>query len=296
MQLIPIHLYFTNDLHSHFDYWPQNVHYFKSQRELHNEKNETALFFDLGDHMDRFHPLTEGTMGKGNVELLNAAYYDYVTIGNNEGITFTKPALREAYAGKQFDVVLSNLFHNDGSRPEWCSPYYLHTIEDGGLTLGITAVTAPFTMFYNRLGWDIREPMEELPPVLDELRQKADITIVMSHAGWFFDEKLANQRHDIDIIMGAHTHHLLENGRMVESTLITQNGRYGEYAGHIKILFDPVRRKIVQKEAETVHLPDIPADQDTMNHLSSIETRGVRELEKPVAVLKKDLSVSLRTE
>lgn len=34
--------------------------------------------------MDRSHPLTEATLGKANIELLNDAQVDVVTIGNNE--------------------------------------------------------------------------------------------------------------------------------------------------------------------------------------------------------------------
>ncbi len=39
--------------------------------------------------MDRSNIYTEATLGKGNVELLNEAQYDVVTIGNNEGITLS---------------------------------------------------------------------------------------------------------------------------------------------------------------------------------------------------------------
>ena len=47
-------------------------------------------YFDIGDYVDRSHPFTEGTIGKGNTQLLNEAGYDAVTIGNNEGITMSK--------------------------------------------------------------------------------------------------------------------------------------------------------------------------------------------------------------
>ena len=60
-------------------------------------EGEACYIFDIGDHVDRSHPFTEGTKGKGNINLLNEAGYDAVTIGNNEGITMSKEALSSLY-------------------------------------------------------------------------------------------------------------------------------------------------------------------------------------------------------
>lgn len=58
--------------------------------------------FDLGDHVDRFHPISEATFGKANVELLNRLQYDAATIGNNEGITLPHQELDTLYDNAQF--------------------------------------------------------------------------------------------------------------------------------------------------------------------------------------------------
>ena len=63
---------------------------------------DACYIFDIGDHVDRSHPFTEGTKGQGNIRLLNEAGYDAVTIGNNEGITMSKEALSSLYDGCQF--------------------------------------------------------------------------------------------------------------------------------------------------------------------------------------------------
>ena len=110
-----IHLYHTNDVHSHFDSWPQISRFLRSAREKHKAGNEACYLFDIGDHVDRSHPFTEGTIGKGNIALLNHAGYDAVTIGNNEGITMSKKALTNLYEGADFDVILCNLKETDGS-------------------------------------------------------------------------------------------------------------------------------------------------------------------------------------
>lgn len=67
----------------------------------------------------RFHSISEATNGLGNTKLLNEALYDYVTIGNNEGITLAKEHLNRLYDDAGFEVLVANLFEKEGVRPEW---------------------------------------------------------------------------------------------------------------------------------------------------------------------------------
>ena len=62
-----IHFYHTNDFHSHFENWPRIVEFLKERRLLHQEMGDEAIILDIGDHVDRWHPFSEGTLGKGNV-------------------------------------------------------------------------------------------------------------------------------------------------------------------------------------------------------------------------------------
>lgn len=89
------------------------------------------MTIDIGDHVDRFHSISEATNGLGNTKLLNEALYDYVTIGNNEGITLAKEHLNRLYDDAGFEVLVANLFEKEGVRPSWAKPYKLHTTTDG---------------------------------------------------------------------------------------------------------------------------------------------------------------------
>src|SRR5699024_9676185 len=105
-----IHIFHTNDLHSDFTNWPNIVSHIKKNR------TDETIYFDIGDHVDRVHPFSEATLGKGNVQLLNEAKVDYATIGNNEGITLAKEQLDELYDEATFPIVLANLFDENGER------------------------------------------------------------------------------------------------------------------------------------------------------------------------------------
>ncbi|WP_396128313.1 hypothetical protein [Exiguobacterium mexicanum] len=110
-----ITMFHYNDLHSKFHNWPRLVSF------LNEHRTDDTLVFDLGDHADRTHPATEVTRGRVNVRLLNRIQPTAVTIGNNEGITFPHDWLACLYDDAAFPVLLGNVYHADGERPDWAS-------------------------------------------------------------------------------------------------------------------------------------------------------------------------------
>lgn len=245
-----IHIYHTNDLHSHFSHWPSIRAFLHERKRWHEEAGDTCLILDIGDHVDRSHPFTEGTAGKGNVELLNEAEYDAVTIGNNEGITLSKSELDELYVQADFDVIVSNLFE-EGRRPDWAKPF--HIIESAeGLRIGLVGATAEFTPFYQRLGWEVTDAKASIAESVASIRNQTDLIVCLSHLGIREDEQLAELCPDIDIILGAHTHHILHEGKKIGNTLLGAAGKFGMYIGHITV--DPATGEADAELIETVEL------------------------------------------
>ena len=122
-----IHIYHTNDVHSHLDSWPRTRSYLQERRAFHEQHDEACLIVDIGDFIDRSNIFTEATLGKSSITLLNEANYDAVTIGNNEGITLAKEALNQLYTEAKFNVIVNNLKKPDGKMP----PRYAGTSEEG---------------------------------------------------------------------------------------------------------------------------------------------------------------------
>src|SRR5699024_8016380 len=91
---IEIKLFHTNDVHSHLYNYLKIMSFLKNKKRQHGDN---MIYVDLGDHVDRSHPYTEATLGKGNIELLNEAGCEVATIGNNEGITLQKEDLETLY-------------------------------------------------------------------------------------------------------------------------------------------------------------------------------------------------------
>ncbi|HEX7065498.1 MAG TPA: bifunctional UDP-sugar hydrolase/5'-nucleotidase [Bacillales bacterium] len=284
-------IYHTNDIHSHFEHWPKIVAYLKEARHRCRLQKEPFLQFDIGDHLDRFHPMTEGTAGRGNVRLLNEAGYDAVTIGNNEGITLPKAQLEHLYDEARFPVLVSNLFDENGQRPQKMKPYEVFKLENG-LKVAVIGITIPFSAFYKPLGWRIQNPLDMLSELIDEVRDEADVVVLLSHMGYFFDQQIARDFEGIDIILGGHTHHLLKQGINVKGTTIIQAGKFGHYLGEMQVTYDTDTKQVVACEAHCVAIEHYRQDEGTESLLKELTQEGTIELQEPVAELSEPLSVS----
>ncbi|MBK3496157.1 bifunctional metallophosphatase/5'-nucleotidase [Viridibacillus sp. YIM B01967] len=276
-----IHFYHTNDVHSHFEHWPRIHKFLVTRKEWHIEAGDSCFVFDIGDYMDRSNVYSEATLGKGNVKLLNDAKYDAVTIGNNEGITLSNEDLNTLYNEANFDVILANLRNNDGSMPTWAELYHIYTTK-AGTKVGVIAATAPFTLFYKQLDWEVMEPIKTLQKQVVELRDKVDVLVCMSHLGLSEDTLLAELCPEIDVIFGSHTHHILHEGKIVNDVLLTGGGKFGFFVGHTEIQFDTDALKVVTKKTMLHRSIELAPVEGEVELVASLERQGHELLDIPV--------------
>ncbi|SFM38824.1 2',3'-cyclic-nucleotide 2'-phosphodiesterase/5'-or 3'-nucleotidase, 5'-nucleotidase family [Gracilibacillus orientalis] len=286
-----IHFYYCNDLHSHFDQWPNIVHYFNKKKKQHAQADEQSWRIDIGDHVDRFHPIAEAYNGKANVELLNEAGIDFATIGNNEGITLEHEHLYHLYDQANFQVTCGNLKPLNKNKPSWLQhSITIQTKEN--LNIKLFGLTAPFNAFYHPLGWHVESPYDYIEREINELKRDADILILLSHLGLSEDQLIAERYPEIDIIIGGHTHHLLKNGKEIQNTLLTAAGKHGKFVGEVHIEWDHQLDKIVNKQAYTVETEHLSQDQDTVNKLEKMNNQAQELLNKQVTYLENSLTVN----
>lgn len=239
-----IKLFHTNDIHSHLYNYLKIKNYLLHQKKRYKER---MMYVDLGDHVDRSHPYTEATLGKGNVDLLNQAGCDVATLGNNEGITLEIDDLKSLYDGAGFDVVCANLLES-GEREPYFEPYVIKEIN--GIKFGFIGLTVEFTPFYKALGWNVSDAFEWVEKCVDQLSGRVDCIVLMSHLGKYDDETIAIRFPEIDIILGSHTHHHFDKGERVGPVLIGAAGRFGDYIGEVTLNFEG--GKLVRKSARLI--------------------------------------------
>ncbi|MFC0270908.1 bifunctional metallophosphatase/5'-nucleotidase [Metabacillus herbersteinensis] len=285
-----IHLYHTNDLHSHFENWPQTAQFIKKKRQEHEQNGEQMILVDIGDHADRFHLITEATKGQANVDMLNDLQYDAVTIGNNEGITFSHEDLDALYKRADFPVVLSNIYNEFNERPEWVTPYHFIQLKNG-MKLCLLGVTVFYEKFYKLLGWKVTDPFQSLVHTVNQVKDKADIIVLLSHLGISDDEIIAQEFLDIQLILGGHTHHVLENGKEINQTLLAGAGKYGQYVGHVKLDFHAQEKLLVSKTAMLHSMEREETCKETEVWLATQYQKSEELLSEPVVVLHEDLSL-----
>jgi 5'-nucleotidase len=262
-----IHIYHTNDLHSHFEHWPRIHSFLNERKRWHTEAGDEVFLFDIGDYVDRFHPLSDATMGKGNIELLNDAQYSAVTIGNNEGITFPFKALDNMYKEAKFPVLAANLYYQDGSRPAWAKANAIITTKSG-TRVGLIGLTVYYEHLYQLLGWKITDPFAELRKQIDEIKDKTDVLILLSHLGINEDEAIAHDFPEIDVIIGAHTHHVFHEGKIINNSLLCAAGKYGQFVGHVILELEEGR--IEKRKAllyDTNELPQVDGEAEIVSRL-----------------------------
>lgn len=286
-----IHIYHTNDVHSHLENWPRIKHFIASKKEIHQQLEEDVFLFDIGDFIDRWHPFTEATKGKGNIDLLNECQYTAVTIGNNEGVNLPYDDLNQLYEHAEFDVLLANLYQLNDGYPNWVKPYKVYRTKKD-TRVGVIGLTAPFAHLYGLLGWEVTEPIKELKKWIEPLKAESDIIILLSHLGLEEDESIAVECPDIDVILGSHTHHFLEKGKFVGDTLLGAAGKFGHFVGHVTLNLND-SKTITDKHAVLYDNKDLPKVQNEQEQIDDYFSIGKTLLNQKVTTLTTPLEPDL---
>lgn len=283
---------YTNDIHSHFEMMSSAAAIISRERTA---AEGPVLVLDIGDHMDRAAVETEGSMGQANVDIMNLTGYDAITIGNNEGLTFPADVLDHLYAGLQCPVVCCNIHETtSGAPPRWMKPSIV--VEKGGIRVGITGATAAFAGFYQLLGWEASDPDQAIAEQVRLLSDQCDLVIVLSHLGLTTDKRLAENIEGIDIILGGHTHHVLEDPLVIGGTVICGAGKFGKYVGRLVLERSHENGRLLSREGQLLSvdqaLIEPVVEQAIMRHHELAEQR----LQEQVAVIDRKLPIHYEQE
>jgi 2',3'-cyclic-nucleotide 2'-phosphodiesterase (5'-nucleotidase family) len=226
-----ITLLHTNDLHGHLAALPRLAALIGRERA----RDPDALLLDAGDLGLR------GATADLGVQLLSALEYDAITPGNAENDFLDQ---RRAMGRIETSIVVANSSADALGVPT--QPYLLRTVKGKHLAiLGLTtppsyqvttvyASSHPFRQLEDP-DQAIADPLLTARQWVPELRQRADLVIVLSHLGLWRDITLASEVPGIDLIVGGHSHHRLPQLIRMGNTWIGQAGIAGAYLGVITI-------------------------------------------------------------
>ena len=224
-----ITIYHTNDLHNRFDA-------FKVLSKI--QTNGSTLLLDAGDALGgsstlfRFH---EPVLDK-----MNELGYDAITMGNRE-LNYIRWVLKIRAKQAKFPILSANLEDLTKKASGYYKPYIIK--EAAGIKAGIFGLTP---VQYNDdsnwlplLKFRFLDPIETSVKMVNELKEKVDLMILLSHLGIDTDKKVAEQVSGIDLIIGGHTHTVIEKPLKMNGSYIFQAGCYGKYIGKIDLEINP---------------------------------------------------------
>jgi 5'-nucleotidase len=221
----------TNDIHSSIDNFPRLATLVGEMRADNGAEN--VVLVDAGDRWtgNPFVDLAEQPLYP-IVELMNRLGYDVATLGNHE-FDWGQTLLNERIGEMNFPVVCANI-DTGTSALSPIEPYTI--IEAGGLRIAFLGLVTNFIdghpdgkaeSFTGMTFSDPYKTAEEYAWLAD----KCDVFVGLTHIGDDADEILAERVPELDLILGGHSHTVIDTARMVGKTAITQTGSKLKCAG-----------------------------------------------------------------
>lgn len=251
----------TNDTHSRIEQlsksdkkYPNRAGYANRSAIIHKIRAQqpNVLLVDAGDFFQGT-PYFNFYMGTLEVALMNKLGYKAVTLGNHEfdlGVDHLAKKLKKA----KFAVVNCNYDVSKTALRKIVKPWIVVTI--AGVKIGITGVGVnPEGLITpeNFTGIVYHDPIIAVNSTAKMLKidKKCDYVVCLSHLGYQqaegvpSDIELAKRGMDIDLIIGGHSHTLLEHPDSVVNSCgklvyVTQCGSMGVSLGRMDVEF---RRK-----------------------------------------------------
>ncbi|RBP06207.1 bifunctional UDP-sugar hydrolase/5'-nucleotidase [Rossellomorea aquimaris] len=227
----------TNDLHGNYDLVVRQAAYIKKRvREL-KAQGESYLLLEGGDHMDMSINECLATNGQMHLEMLADVGYHAMSVGNNELLRSTPALIRKHSRETRVPWLLSNLVEGDGTPIGGVKETLLVTV-DNGVKVGLFGATDQFGDLYeNKHGFRNLETLTAIKKAVADLKEQgADIIVFLSHLGHGADMEMAKEVSGlVDVIVGAHSHTVLQSPVVESGVLIVQAGSHGQYVGELKM-------------------------------------------------------------
>jgi len=243
----------TNDFHAHYDPfepWGEplqgGIARIKTVVDEIRDAEENVLLFDAGD---QFQGTLFFTVGGAEVvaEVMNEVGYDGMVIGNHE-FDSGPETLMHFIDHTLFPVISANT--NTWADPFLSGlvfPFAVYTIDDGK-PVGVIGLTTEHTSTASSPGEFVQfyDPIEIAQEAVTTLESNGiDIIIFLTHLGFERDLELAATVSGIDVIIGGHSHTVLEEyparieSPSGEPVLVVSAGQWGSYLGRLDVEFSP---------------------------------------------------------
>ncbi len=260
----------TNDMHASLDNMSRLATAVKECRDT-----VFTIVVDAGDRWtgNAYVDLAEGRLPM--IQLMNAVGYDVATLGNHDFDAGQK-VLDEAIEKAEFDVVCANMKASGVWLDDVDASEQITTPE--GVVVDFVGVVTSYSNGHpdgndvNFEGLKFDDPQVIAERECEE--SKGDVKVLLSHMGDDRDLDLAARYGGYDVILGGHTHRLLDT--VVNGTVVGQTQRKLKYVGATKIKMRG--SKVVSIEYENIPLKNYTKDAEIEAQIKEIEANPALKL------------------
>ncbi len=208
-----------------------------------DEGKRNVLLLHAGDYGQGTSYFTE-LHGDMEIDVMNALKFDAACLGNHE---FDNGAVELARRLKNLktDVVCANYDFTGTPLEGLVEPFTI--VRKAGMKIGIIGLLSDIK---DDVDGDISKDFTymEPAPIVNELaaylkeRKGCDMVICLSHMGFKEDCTMASQVRNVDVIVGGHSHTLLDDKKEVKDldgkdVVIVQNWKWGLNMGRLTVDF-----------------------------------------------------------
>ena len=232
-ELVIVH---TNDFHGHIQETQKYAGAARITAEVKaiRENNEAVIFLDAGDAISGT-PVSSMFEGEPIFEVMNTMGYDVGLLGNHE-FDHGYRKIERFRDIAEHPLLTANAYGPDGELLG-DAPYVI--LDIAGIAVGIIGlVTEDSPKLFSPVGNEgltFAAPAERLDVLIPEIRPQVDVLILLAHIGHEEELALAEQFQALDVIIGGHSHTLVEQPIQVGRTAVAQAHQYGTHLGLIRV-------------------------------------------------------------
>ena len=276
-----INILTVNDMHSNIDMFPKFAALVDSLRDIYPD----LLVFSAGDNRtgnpvnDQYDPVNYPM-----IELMNRTGFNLSAVGNHEwdgDIVNFQNDIERAH----FPFLCANVFVPDSVKLD-IKPYTI--IENQGLKM---AVVGMIELRHDGLPGAHPSKLKKVSfkksydvlPEYQFLKDQTNVFILLSHCGMEEDVELAQENPWLDVIIGGHTHTLIERPFYHNGVLITQSGSKLKFATLVTLKFKD--GELMEKQSTVLNVNEFKHENKEIKSLLD-EFNDAPTLNEAIAVAK----------
>lgn len=271
----------SNDIHG--DFLPAEtdggisggISYLSGYVKQVREEEDNVIYVNAGD-MFRGSVIDSEYLGLSTIDLMNLLAPDVTTIGNHE-VDYGVTHLLFLEKCARFPIINANMFVTLNNARLF-NPYL--QLDIGGMRILFIGILTEEVIASTRaekvIGTfiDIEQAAKEVGIISDNYRTRhTDMVVLVTHIGIEADRQLAqllDPDWGVDLIIGGHSHTMMEEPEYVNGIPIVQVGTGSKYIGRFDIEYDTIRNRIASLAWKAVPInPDTARPDPVMEALLS---------------------------